>query len=56
MNYEGRDSAKVVEGYIPVTGGKIWYKIVGANRKKSLFWYCMVALAHLMTILNPLKL
>lgn len=34
MNYEGKDSAKVVEGYIPVTGGKIWYKIVGANRKK----------------------
>ncbi|MGB9940855.1 proline iminopeptidase-family hydrolase [Methanosarcina sp.] len=33
MSYEGRDSAKVVEGYIPVTGGNIWYKIVGANRK-----------------------
>jgi proline iminopeptidase len=27
------DSATIVEGYIPVTGGKIWYKIVGANRK-----------------------
>ncbi|WP_292375821.1 proline iminopeptidase-family hydrolase [Methanosarcina sp. UBA411] len=34
MNYEGKGSAKGVEGYIPVTGGKIWYKIVGANRKK----------------------
>jgi len=33
MSYEGRDSARVVEGYIPVTGGNIWYKIVGANRK-----------------------
>ena len=34
MSYERRDSAKVVEGYIPVTGGNIWYKIVGENRKK----------------------
>ena len=34
MSYEGRDSAKVVEGYIPVTGGNIWYKIVGANQEK----------------------
>ncbi len=29
-----RDSLKVVKGYIPVTGGNVWYKIVGANRKK----------------------
>jgi len=37
MSSEGRDIAElveVVEGYIPVTGGNIWYKIVGANRKK----------------------
>jgi len=33
MNYEGKDNARVIEGYIPVTGGNIWYKIVGANRK-----------------------
>lgn len=33
MSYEGEYSAKVVEGYIPVTGGKIWYKIVGADKK-----------------------
>lgn len=33
MNYEGKDNARVIEGYIPVTGGSIWYKIVGANRK-----------------------
>ncbi|WP_292389409.1 proline iminopeptidase-family hydrolase [Methanosarcina sp. UBA5] len=34
MGCEGKASDKVVEGYISVTGGKIWYKIVGANRKK----------------------
>jgi proline iminopeptidase len=33
MNYEGKDNARVIEGYIPVTSGSIWYKIVGANRK-----------------------
>lgn len=33
MSYEGRDIATVIEGYIPVSGGNIWYKIVGANRK-----------------------
>lgn len=34
MSYEGRDIAEVIEGYIPVTGGNVWYKIVAANRKK----------------------
>lgn len=34
MSYERRDSVKDVEGYIPVTGGNVWYKIVGTNRKK----------------------
>ena len=33
VRYEGRDSAEIIEGYIPVTGGNIWYKIVGINRK-----------------------
>ena len=33
MSSKRMDSATIVEGYIPVTGGKIWYKIVGANRK-----------------------
>ncbi len=33
MSYKGRDNTKVIEGYIPVTGGNIWYKIVGADRK-----------------------
>jgi proline iminopeptidase len=33
MSDKRRDNASVVEGYIPVTGGNIWYKIVGANRK-----------------------
>ncbi|HWQ48484.1 MAG TPA: hypothetical protein VN414_05970 [Methanosarcina sp.] len=56
MSYEGRDIAEVVEGYISVTGGNIWYKIVGANRKRSLFWYCTVTLVHLTTTLRPLKL
>jgi proline iminopeptidase len=35
MSYEERDSPEVVEGYIPVTDGNIWYKIVGANRKNT---------------------
>jgi proline iminopeptidase len=33
MDYEGKNNARVIEGYIPVTGGSIWYKIIGANRK-----------------------
>jgi hypothetical protein len=37
MEFEGGDGAKIVEGYILATGGNIWYKIVGANRKTSRF-------------------
>jgi len=33
MIYEENNSTTVIEGYIPVTGGNVWYKIVGANRK-----------------------
>ena len=33
MSDERQDGTSVAEGYIPVTGGNIWYKIVGANRK-----------------------
>ena len=32
MSSKKMDSDTIVEGYIPVTGGNIWYKIVGANR------------------------
>ena len=33
MSYEGRSATNIIEGYIPVTGGNIWYKIAGANMK-----------------------
>ena len=34
MSFEEKDKPKIIEGYIPVTGGNIWYKIVGINGKK----------------------
>jgi proline iminopeptidase len=33
VSFEEKDKPKIIEGYIPVTGGNIWYKIVGINRK-----------------------
>lgn len=56
MSYGGIDIAEVVEGYIPVAGGNIWYKIVGANRKKITLLILHVALVHLMIALSSLRL
>ena len=33
----------IQEGYIGVTGGKIWYKIVGKTNRASHSWFCTVA-------------
>jgi hypothetical protein len=55
MSCEGRDNTKVVEGYIPVTGGNIWYKIVGSSRKKIPLLVLHVALVHLMIALSSLR-